>query len=69
MDFECYDNMTVEELMVEREELCKDLDYEHTMALVRCRTSDGKAEQIKIVADLTERIDYVSTLIKERLMA
>ena len=67
--FERYDNMSLDELMVERDELCKDLDYEKiTMRLVRCRTSDGMAEQMQVEDDLKKCIDYVSTLIKERTL-
>ena len=67
--FERYDNMSLDELLIERNELCKDLDYEKvTMRLVRCRTSDGMAEQMQVEDDLKKYIDYVSTLIKERML-
>ena len=69
MDFECYDNMTVDELMVERDELYKEINNESIWALGSYRTASELNMHASNVANLQQRVEYVTDLIKERLMA
>ena len=68
MDFECYDNMTVEELMVERDKLLKEINNENSWALIRRRTTVELNMHASNVENLQQRVEYVTDLIKERLV-
>lgn len=67
MDFECYDDMTLEELYDERNELRAAINNEHIWAAGSHSVEDLNMHSQNIT-DMRIRINYITDLIEEKEM-